>query len=193
MLPRSGFFSPRMWVSNMACTRGTFQSHLVRAGPGRTRGDLGGVIADPVVEVVFAQLGPERLQLILGHPAARGGDRLVQQDRGDSASQAVAGPARDFLVLAVDRLPPPRRGIEDLVVLEQGRGGLEDRDLSAFLLVGARPGQVIIKVGKPGGIVAGGRQASRAGHWGRPGRCPRRAECSCPELRISSSSPRTME
>ena len=158
MLPSSAFFSPRMWVSSMAWTRGAFQSRLVGAGAGRAGGDLVGVVADPVVVVVLAQLGPERLELVLGHAAARGGDRLVQEDRGDRAAEAVAGPARDVLVLAVDRLPPPRRGAEELVVLQQGRGGLEDRDLSALLLVGPGPGQVVVEVGEPGGVVAGGGQ-----------------------------------
>ena len=169
-----------MWVSSMAWTRGAFQSHLVEAGPRGARGDVGGVVADPMVVVVLAQLGPERLQLVLGEAGAGGGDRLVQQDRGDGTAQAVAGPARDVLVLAVGRLPPPRRGVEELVVLQQGRGGLEDRDLSALLLVGSRPGQVVVKVGEPGRVVAGGQAGSRAGRWARPGRYPRPAGCSCP-------------
>ena len=109
---------------------------LVGAGPGRAGRDVVGVVADPVVVVVLAQLGPERLELVLGQPGARGGDRLVQEDRGDGAAEAVARPARDVLVLAVGRLPLPRRGAEELVVLEQRARGSGRRDLAAVLLVG---------------------------------------------------------
>ena len=72
-LPRSAFLSPRMWVSSMAWKRGTLRSHTSGAGSWRSRGDLVGVIADPVVEVVLTELGPERLQLVLGHPGPGAG------------------------------------------------------------------------------------------------------------------------
>ena len=45
---------------------------LVEAGAGRAGGDVVGVVADPVVVVVLAQLGPEGLQLVAGSCPSRG-------------------------------------------------------------------------------------------------------------------------
>ena len=69
----------------------------------------------------------------------------------------MAGPSRDVLGLAEGRLPLPRRRAEELVVLQQRRLGHEPRELAAVLLVRAQPVQVVIEVGEPGRVVAGGR------------------------------------
>ena len=69
----------------------------------------------------------------------------------------MAGPSRDVLGLAERRLPLPRPGAEELVVLQQRRRGLEERELAAVLLVGSQPGQVVIEVREPGRVVAGRR------------------------------------
>ena len=111
-----------------------------------------------MIEVVFPKLRPEGLELIASHASPGSGGGLVQEDGGDGTTQAVAGPARDILVLAEGRLPLPGRGSEELVVLQQRRRSLEARDHTAVVLVGADPGQVIVDIGKPGGVVAGLRE-----------------------------------
>ena len=87
---------------------GRFPVALIRTRSGRTGGNLVGVIADAVVEVVLSEFGPQRLELISGQTASRSRNWLVEQDRGDSTPKAVARPAGDLLVLTVDRFPPPR-------------------------------------------------------------------------------------
>ena len=77
----------------MAWTRGTFQS--VSSGPGRggPGGNVGGVVADPVVEWFSPSSAQSAFSSSLVMPDARGGDRLVEQDRGHRAAEAVARPA----------------------------------------------------------------------------------------------------
>ena len=139
----------------MACTLGAFQSQGSVAGAGRAGRDFVGIVADAVIEVVFAQLRPEGLELVASHagPGRRSG--LVQENRRDSASKAMAGPARDILVLAERRFPLTGRGSEELVVFQHGRRGHEASDLAAVVLVGADPGQVVVEVREPGGVITG--------------------------------------
>ena len=150
-----------------------------RGGPGR---DVDGVVADPMIIVVLAQFGPERLQLVHGHPRPRSGDRLIQEDRGHRTAEAVSRPSGDAVGLAERGFPLPRGGAEDLVVLQERRLRLEHRHLTAMLAVGAEPAQVVIQVREPGCTISGSRlglqQSVRAGHDDilprsdvRPGRC----------------------
>ena len=65
----------------------------VVAGAGRAGRDFVGVVTDAVIEVVFAKLRPERLELVASHARPGSGGGLVQEDGGDGTAQAMAGPA----------------------------------------------------------------------------------------------------
>src|SRR5262249_55462763 len=120
---------------------------VVAPGTGRARRDIDHVVANLLVPVILAELGPEGLQLVAREARSGGRSRFVEQDRSHRAAETVARPARHGLVLAVRRLPSPRRGAEELVVLQKGRGNLVES------AVGADEGCVIVEIGKPGRVV----------------------------------------
>ena len=59
-----------------------------------TGGDVVGVVADFVVEQIFAGFGPEGFQFVLSESRAGRGDRLVEHERRHRAAEAMAWPAQ---------------------------------------------------------------------------------------------------
>ena len=100
--------------------------------------------------MILTEFRPKGFELVAGQARAGRGGGFVQENRGNRAAEAMAGPSSDVLVLAVRGFPASCRRAEKLVVLEHRRGGLVEGAVLSF------PGQVVVHVGEPCRVVAGG-------------------------------------